>query len=283
MKNELNGIERDLISFVAQKRGKTEEEVRPVYLNLKMSFDFKSTSFRDLTERIQVLHDLYFGMENEDELFATYQFHAYLAILRFVSYSQPARLKHLWQNFFYFFKIVFRGDPARAWCSFKRQAVKALRRGKKTDLVQYVRNNFQAPVVVDYGCGLAYNSFRMGKEIPDCKIVLVDIDSIMNEFVCFRFRKHKIPFEALKITGNNHYPQLPHHQVCLADEVMEHLKDPLRVFNNIRLSMAPGGILIGDYGDHCPELFHLHTDMAFFREELNRYYVPLGGTIYRKK
>jgi SAM-dependent methyltransferase len=269
---KLNEIEEDLISFVAQRRGKTEEEIQQIYLNLKRNFDFKSTSFRDLTERSQVLHNLYFGMENEEELVATYQFHAYLAILRFISYSQPTRFRHLWQNFFYFFKIVYRGDPGRAWCSFKRQAVKALSRGRTLD-----------PTVVDYGCGLASLSFRIGREIPGCRIILVDVDSIMNEFVRFRFAQHRIPFESLRVTQDNPFPQLPEHQVCIADEVMEHLKNPSRVLKNIRQTMATGGILIGDYSDHCPELFHLHTNLAFFREELNKDYAPVAEKIYRKK
>ena len=112
---------------------------------------------------MQILHNLYFSMENEEELVDTYRFHSYLAILRFISYSQPARPKHLWQNFFYFFKIVFRGDPGRAWCSLKRQAVKAFKHGRKIDLVQHIKNNFQSPTVVDYGCGLAFTSFRIGR------------------------------------------------------------------------------------------------------------------------
>lgn len=280
---KLNEIEEDLISFVAQRRGKTEEEIRQIYLNLKRNFDFKSTSFRDLTERSQVLHNLYFGMENEEELVATYQFHSYLAILRFISYSQPTRFRHLWQNFFYFFKIVFRGDPGRAWCSFKRQAIKALSRGRKLDPVLYIKDNFHSPTVVDYGCGLAYLSFRIGREIPGCRIILVDVDSIMNEFVRFRFDQHRIPFESLRVTQDNPFPQLPEHQVCIADEVMEHLKDPSRALKNIRQAMATGGILIGDYNDHCPELFHLHTNLTFFREELNKDYAPVAEKIYRKK
>lgn len=283
MKKELNEIENDLISFLAQRRGKNEEEIRQTYLNLKRNFDFKSTSFRDLTERSQILHNLYFGMENEKELIATYQFHSYLAILRFISYSQPTRLRHLWQNFFYFFKIVFRGDPGRAWCSFRRQTAKALKRRRKLDPVIYIKDNFQSPTIVDYGCGLAYLSFRLSREIPGSRIVLVDVDSIMNEFVRFRFDKHGIPFESLRVTQEDPFPQLPEHQICIADEVMEHLKNPLKALDNIRQAMTPGGILIGDYGDHCPELFHLHSDMAFFREGLNRSFVKLADKIYQKK
>jgi SAM-dependent methyltransferase len=278
-----NEIETDLISFLAQKRNKTEEEIRRFYLNLKKNFDFKSTSFRDLTEKSQVLHNLFLGMENGEELIETYRFHSYLAILRFISYSLPSRLKHLLQNFSYFFKLVFRGAGGRAWCSFKRTIKKSLRKRRKIDLIQHIKNHYRSPTVVDYGCGLAYLSFQIALKIPGCRIVLVDVDSIMNEFARFRFQKHGIPYESLKVTKENLYPRLPIHQVCIADEVMEHLKDPLKALENIRKAMAPGGLLYGDYDDHCPELFHLHTDMAFFRNELNRDYTPLADKIYQKK
>jgi len=61
---------------------------------------------------------------------------------------------------------------------------------------------------------------------------------------------------------------------------MEHLRDPLRALDNIRRSLQFGGVLFGDYGDHCPEHFHIHTDMAFFRRDLNRGFVRIADRMH---
>lgn len=252
-------------------------------MDLKKRFDFKSINFRDFTEQNQILHTLYFGVDTAKDLVDNYTFHAYMAILRFLSYSYPGRMIHFFQNVLYFFKIIFRGEICRSICSAKREFSKKLSSFKKVDIVKYVKDNYTAPVVIDYGCGLAYDSFRIWKEVEGARIVLVDVDTIMNDFVEFRFRKHGIDFEIIKVTRDNFYPSLPPHDVCIADEVMEHLKEPLRVLANICRAVKPGGALYGDYDDHYAELYHIYTDLEFFRKELFQYYEQFANKLYVKK
>ena len=282
MKN-LNEIELDFIEYIAEKRCRSRDEIKKIYLDLKKRFDFKSINFRDFTEQNQILHTLYFGVDTAKDLVDNYAFHAPMAILRFLSYSYPGRMVHFFQNILYFFKIIFRGEICRSICSAKRVFSKKLSSFKKVDIVKYVKDNYTAPVVIDYGCGLAYDSFRIGKEVEGARIVLVDVDTIMNDFVEFRFRKHGIDFETIKVTSDNFYPSLPPHDVCIADEVMEHLKEPLRVLANIRRAVKPGGALYGDYDDHCAELYHLYTDLEFFRKELFQDYKQVANKLYVKK
>ena len=46
--------------------------------------------------------------------------------------------------------------------------------------------------------------------------------------------------------------------------------------------MRKDGILYGDFSDHCPETFHVHTDLAFLRDEIDKNFVKIGDKVYVK-
>jgi len=281
--DNLNNIEKDFIEFIAKKRGETKEKVDKYYRQLKKSFDFKSPKFRQLTEDVEVLYKIYFGFDKEDEILRTYTLSSYLSILRFLSYSSPAKVKHLLQNFIYFLKMFFSKNNKRAVCHLKRNIKKLIISKNKINLLNFIRKNYDSPIILDYGCGLAYLSFKLSKQLQNTKVILVDIDSIMLDFVEYRFSKNKINFEIIRVKENNLYPELPTHNVCIADEIMEHLRNPIKVYKNINKSLADNGILYGDYDDHCPELFHLHTNLSFLRNELIKDFKKIGPKSYIKK
>lgn len=276
-------VERDFVEFIALKRQVKEETIEKELLVLKKRFRFESVGFRDLTENVQVLHTIFFGFSTADEIAKTYAFHAYLSILRHLSYSYQKGIINIIEEFLYFLTLITRGEGKRALCSLKRRISIALMKRKKDDIIAAIKERFPTPVIIDYGCGLAELSLRIAKEVPGSRFILVDIDSIMSEFTEYRFKKQNVPFETIKISSSNFYPPLPPHHVCIADEVMEHLPEPMNVLTNITNSLEKGGILYGDYSDHCEELFHTHTSLRFFREELSKDFDKIGNKTYLKR
>ena len=65
----------------------------------------------------------------------------------------------------------------------------------------------------------------------------IDIDCLTLEFTEFRFNKHQVNVEIIPVSKNNLYPKLPVHNICIATEVMEHLIQPLKAYQNIKNSL----------------------------------------------
>jgi 2-polyprenyl-3-methyl-5-hydroxy-6-metoxy-1,4-benzoquinol methylase len=139
------------------------------------------------------------------------------------------------------------------------------------------------PVVIDYGCGLGYISFEIGKLQRDSKVYLVDIDTLILEFAKFRFEKHGINVETIPVTKDNLYPKLPVHNICIATEVMEHVIQPLKVYQNIYDSLEQEGILYGNFEDHKKEMFHVSPHLGELRERIATDFQPIVNLCYKKK
>jgi len=140
----------------------------------------------------------------------------------------------------------------------------------------------EKPVVMEYGCGQAYFSFEIAKLRPDSKVYLMDISCLSFEFVEYRFKKHGIDTEIIYITETDQYPKLPRHNICIANEVMEHLVDPLRAYQNICDTMEVGGILYGNFQDHEEAMFHINPDLSKLREKLYLNYQAIESVCFKK-
>lgn len=242
---DLTEIEKDFIEFVCLKRNRPESQIRQIYLETRHRFKFKERSYFDFCENIHYLFRLFYNDLDEEGLFESYRFYALPHTFYFLGEWSP--------------------QTDRVAAEFM-----SLLKGRLVS-------------VVDYGCGLSPLSFAAAK-FPECRqVYLVDIENLKLEFSEFRFRKHGKNAAVIKVSRENPYPALPPHNLCIATEVMEHLTEPLRAYENIYASMEKGGILYGYFGDHEKILYHISADLEPLRRRLSRDFEKIGDLIYRKR
>ena len=108
----------------------------------------------------------------------------------------------------------------------------------------------------------------------------------LNQFMVSRynrFRKSGIDVQVERITKDDIYPKLPKHNLCIATEVMEHVFEPLTLYQNINEALDTGGILHGNFGDHEPGLFHVTPVLKDLRERVLKDFNQLDPLTYQKK
>lgn len=242
---DLSRLENQFVRFIAARRERPVAEIERLYRETRDRFRFDSKRYFDLCEDIHYVFRVFYNDLDEKGMMESYRFFALPHIFWFIGEDKPG-LEKLCSGLF----AGLEGRPPR---------------------------------IVDYGCGLAHLSYGIAKLHPEAETTLVDIDNLKLDFAAYRFREAGLRVRTLVVDEKNPYPQLPPHNLCVATEVLEHLKDPMRALNNIAGSMEPGGILYGDFGDHDPILFHVSTDLSEVRQEIARLYDPAGEMTYRKK
>lgn len=145
-----------------------------------------------------------------------------------------------------------------------------------------IENSVQ-PIIIDYGCGLGYISFEIGRLRHYSEIFLVDVDNLVLKFANFRFVKHSIKVNLIRIDKKRVYPLLPEHDVCILFEVLEHVKEPLRVCENIISSLRPNGLLCGNFQDHRANPFHVSPNLHPIRKWVALNFKKIGKFLYQKK
>jgi len=280
--NQINPIEKQFLEFMAQRQERPVEMVTCHYLSLKKHFRPHGNRFRQLSEEFIRLHDFFYNIDHPTDYIKLYQQHACISMFRFLSYAD--KRSSLAGNFAFFLKLLFSGEAARALCSLRRELLKKRHKRKAPSVLQMAGQRFEKVVLLDYGCGLAYQSIEMALSLGEKldRLVLVDIPSLVLDFTCQRARSFGLEVERIEVTPEHPYPQLPTHHICIANEVVEHVKSPLQVLGHLVSSQPQGALLTGDYDDHCPEIYHLHTDLSVFRRELMKSYRQVGGDWYEK-
>lgn len=291
-KYDLNEIEQDLIEFIQSKRPEVGfEYLAQVYVRTRYAFKFNSESFEQRCREYHSLFRLFFDNTSEKQLIQAYQFHAPLHLFRMISYSfEEAVFSYLWTTVK---RKKFRKLVAELYRWLVNKRPPQIGRDFHKD-AEFILNSLKCwpPVVLDYGCGLAYTSFEIGKLEPKSHIYLLDIDCLTLDFALFRFRKHDLSVEAIRVTEDDPYPSLPSHNVCIAEEVFEHLLEPIVAFENIRSSMVKGGVLWGNFEDHGPELYHVTQNLEKVREVIKNDFeyvepkvssVTCWNQLYRKR
>ena len=243
----LTTIENDFVDFLAEKRKWPKERISNLLQELNQKFKFHESEYRDFCESNYEISALRYNYQDEKDLIEAYREHALLQLLRQLSYSRSKIKSQGW------FKRLFRKNLKEKEC-----------------LVQFMLKELnQDPVIVDYGCGLAYQSFDMASQNPNSKIYLIEIESVILDFSCYRLKRLGVVPQVIPVTKENIYPKLPRHNICIATEVMEHLVDPLQTYKNIFNSMDSGGLLYGNFSDHEDEPFHVSPKLGHLRERLN--------------
>ena len=247
MRSILNSVDEDYITYLAEKRDVSADVIRRAYINVRRIHKFSDGHFGALARSIHDLFSPVYGEETEASLQETHRFHAALHIYRHIGYS---------------------------YWKLPRYAL-----GVKCILAEMDASKHVT--VIDYGCGLGYAAMAM-YALRHCKIYLVDMDAGVLDFATWRFTRHAIPHTAIRITAADPYPAMPPHNVCLAVESMEHIREPVRAFTNIHAAMEMGGLLAGNFKDHGAQFLHISTDLSGLRAAVNAHYVAVNPKIYRK-
>lgn len=285
MNADLNQVERDFIEFFAEYSHRSAEEVARIFIATRNHYRFECDGYNALTGEIAYLYRLLYDPATERGAVVCYQTYALLHLFRFLSYTYPKPRATLVREFI---RDIRKGEFGNLYHFFRRK----LHRLKPSspapsaapDTARFLLKHSQhPPVVVDYGCGLAYTSLEIVRLQPQTRIFLVDIDCITLDFALFRFGKIRADVAAIRVTQDNLYPPLPDHTLCIAREVMEHIHQPLRVYDNILDGLSPGGLLYGSFDDHKPNLYHLSPNLAEIRNRLAVDFEYLGHHCYRKK
>ena len=272
MKPNLNQVEKDFIEFTSKKRKRPYEEMADIYLSTKNRFEFSSFEYRKLNEDIHNLFKIIYNDKNEEELIDSYKFHALMHLFRFISYSYP-------QN-----QVQRKGIFGKL-LNFKKEKFQTTKTmdSKFFGIVKLlVEKTKKTPIVVDYGCGLGYVSYEISTFEKKSKIYLVDVDCLTLEFAEFRFKKRGVNVKIIPVSKDNIYPKLPKHNICIATEIMEHIIQPLKVYQNIWDSLEVGGIIYGNFEDHKKEMFHVSPNLSELRCRLREGFERIGDMVYKK-
>lgn len=287
MRDTLNEVETDCIEFLSEKTNRPPADVEESFLATRKRFKFHGLGYRDLCVTIYRLSSVLYDDGDEAATIESYKFHELINLFRFVSYSYGKRDPGFFDCLGHAARAVFKGELRDLYLA-ARKKLAAGRGGPKPtgDYVAIAKLLVKAiqgpPVVVDYGCGLGYISFEIGKLDERSRIYLLDIDCLTLRFAEFRFRKHGISTEVVPVTKNDVYPKLPKHNICVATEVMEHLSRPLLAYQNVCDSLEPGGILHGEFHDHHGEMFHVSPDLSELRRRISEDFEAMGCIGYRR-
>lgn len=290
---KITDVEQDFIDFTVEKTGRSAFDVLAEYTKVKAHFGFDSEKYRQFGLDNYLLGNLFYGEQDESTLIASYQHHALMHLYRFISYSFP-KTPVTFRKTRILLQSLRSGDYKKIVTYAKKQLgllpKHSLEPTSTPELAQYLLAKLgkNPESIVDYGCGPAYTSFEIARVIRDSgstppTIVLVDIPSLVSDFVLFRFNKHGLNTKFIPITIDDIYPRLPEHDMCLITEVMEHVKKPLKVFDNINTSLTPEGIIFGNFEDHEPHLLHVSHDLSELRNKLRENgYLKMSEIIYKK-
>jgi 2-polyprenyl-3-methyl-5-hydroxy-6-metoxy-1,4-benzoquinol methylase len=283
MNRDLNPIEIDFVEFIAAREGISVQEAESRFCKIRKRFGyFKSKRFIQSAGTTQQVCNFIYNSttaeKTEAEILEIYRLLAPLHIFVFISYSYPKniskRIREAWR--------MFKKKEYTRIIQFGQRYLNQKVQGKEGTVDLILKHAISPPVVVDYGCGMGYRSLEIARREQASKVYLVDIESIIQEFTVFRFKKYKVDFEVIKVTKDNVYPSLPEHNVCLADEVMEHVITPLRVYKNIHDSMVKDGLLFGNFHDHSRSRLHVSPNLSELREAIHQSYETVESKIYKK-
>ena len=278
MNKKFNQLEIDFIEYLADRRNEPFDKAEKIYNQVRNHFEyFQGKRYQRAVSGINQVYWLYHNPQDQKNLIESYKSIAYSHLLRYLSYSYPKSFSERLHSA----RILLRKKQYKEFFQFGSRYFKTAITKKDTiDLL--LENTSQNPVIVDYGCGTAPFSSKIAQKIPSAKIYLIDIDTVVLDFTVFRFRKYQYNFEVIKVTNENLYPVLPEHELCLANEVMEHVYEPLRVYGNIHSSMIPGGLLFGNFADQTKHMLHVSPDLSALREKISQDYVSVDIKLYRK-
>lgn len=247
----MNRWQEAFCEWNAQRLQITVEESRERYRQSWASLKggHRGPFFRLFLTLSNKIYSVFFN-DDPREVFEAYQFSAPLYFLRYLSYKET-----VWKD----------DHPLVAGLKDRR-----------------------APVIVDFGCGLAQHSIALAEALQRSgaspRLVLVDIPTMRKDFLAFLCAKLNIRAELIDSTRECPLPALPEADAYIVTEVFEHLHDPVRYFDAFDRSLRPGGYMLTQIKDHRPELFHVTPGLQALRERFasRKYEAVVPYVLYRK-
>lgn len=125
--------------------------------------------------------------------------------------------------------------------------------------------------ILDYGSGLAHGLIWLLVRSPDVvrSVTLVDLGFIYLEFTIFACQRlaPNVPIRVHRLADTDEVPRLEGpHNLIVASDVMEHLKDPVPAMQSILSSAAVGARCYFDLELHEAWGQHVTPDTRFLRD-----------------
>lgn len=240
---KINFTQNMFIDWNAERLGDTRQEAERRFVRSWECMPHDGLNFRQLITNV---HDVMtvFCDDRKAEVHDAYITHQYLHMLRFMSYNMPPLMP-------------------------------AMEGGKGT------------VTIVDYGCGMAMLSvdyaIKLKEKGIDVLLVLVDIKTVMTDFLAWEMDKLGIRYEFIAIENEDHYPVIPPSDICIVLETWEHVYNPLLLLENVNNSIRPGGWLVSFVDDRQTEMFHVSPDLSKMRKRFSEmgYSSQKGDYFYR--
>lgn len=244
----LNRWQEAFIRWNAHRLSISEEDSRARYLASAAAIEGGHAG-REFRRYCETAHEVFRVLWSDapDEVLEAYRFHAPMHFLRMIAYTE-----YTWEG----------NDPI----------VEAL-------------VEREAFTIVDYGCGLAQQSINLARRFNgSASLFLVDIPTIRKEFLAWYAHELGIPCRFGDVTQDAPIPALPTHDVCIAEQVFEHIYNPSDVFEVIHASLRPGGFLKTNVADHKEEFMHVTPKLAGLRARIAElgYTVLVPDRVFRK-
>lgn len=130
----------------------------------------------------------------------------------------------------------------------------------------------RSPVIVDFGCGLAQISITLALYWREqgCapQLFLADLPTPQLDFLRWYCSHLQLPATFAPCAAEGPLPEFPAADVCIANEVFEHVHDPLRPLLALQQATKPGGLLLTNLADHAEEFLHVSPKLNPLRERL---------------
>jgi SAM-dependent methyltransferase len=231
----LNRWQQAFCEWNAQRLGITQDESLRRFRNSYAALrgGHPGNAFRLFSDLTQHIHQVFFSHDPK-EIHEAYQHHARLHSLRLLSGSIP-----VWP-----------------------------------DRLPEIQPLFEqtAPVILDFGCGMAQIPISLAlflkKRGRSPELFLADIPTFRVDFLKWFCQQLGLPATFADCTVDHPIPLLPPCDLFIANEVFEHLHEPLKYLAAFDQAIKPGGYLFANLGDHDPEYFHVSLDLSPVRQRL---------------
>tara|TARA_R110000824_G_scaffold74517_1_gene189388 strand:- start:62 stop:931 length:870 start_codon:yes stop_codon:yes gene_type:complete len=128
--------------------------------------------------------------------------------------------------------------------------------------------------IVDYGCGLAYWTISICKQLTEMgipnKLTLVDINrESFVEFLDYLCKKRNINYEFIEVKHSKLVPELPKFDYAHIMAVLEHTSEPEEIVEELVEKARHGAVIFGTfYDDPFDDFEHISYDLSGCREIL---------------
>ena len=234
----LNPLQRRFVEWNAERLGiSVDDSQRRFESSIKCFKNGHSgPEFRKFNE---LCYDVFmpFFDDIDSELYKSYNFHSHMHFLRMLSYHD------------------FEPDEVTL------HLLSGFEAGRKV-------------YILDFGCGLAQRSRWIASNLSNrgCVVTLflADISTERKNFLIWLCKRDKIDMKFIECSESDPIPELPECiDICVATEFFEHVRNPIKYFENFNEKMKNNSWLITNIADHYEEYMHVSPDLKCLRQRVS--------------